>query len=188
MPSQEQIDEQRRLLETNRATLAILLTQKAHHTTAYTPPAIEHGIREARENIQRIKTALRRWNLPVDDLPDDDEVVNTPYSQNEVRNTTSPPSKTTTQIPKRPNIREIIVLAATTIVCVAAVIVVPEVRKFLVLDRLTLPTTVMITNPSLSSVLPNETPTSLAVQSGKIAFVCPRNTNGKNNIAILCDL
>src|SRR5437868_14569908 len=75
MLSQDHIDEQQKLLATHRATLAILLRQKAQHTEAYTPPAIEHGIREARADIRRIKEALRDWGETVEDYPNDEERI-----------------------------------------------------------------------------------------------------------------
>lgn len=71
MPSQEEIDEQQGLLSTYRKTLAILLEQQAQHTKAYTPPAIEHGIREARANIRRVKKTLQDWGVSVVEHPDD---------------------------------------------------------------------------------------------------------------------
>jgi hypothetical protein len=71
MPSQEQIDGQQQLLSTHRRTLAHYLRQQAELGSAYTPPGIASGIREARDSIQRIKKALRNWNIEVTDHPDD---------------------------------------------------------------------------------------------------------------------
>jgi len=73
MPSDETIAQQRKLLATHRATLAILLEQQARHTPAFAPPSIAHGIAEARANVQRIKAALRGWGAPVDDTPNDED-------------------------------------------------------------------------------------------------------------------
>jgi hypothetical protein len=52
------------------------LKQQARHTTAYTPPAIEHGIDEARKNIRRVKKILHGWGVSVVDYPDDEEKKN----------------------------------------------------------------------------------------------------------------
>jgi WD40 repeat protein len=71
MPLQEEIDDQLRLLATYRKTLAILLEQLARHTAAYVPPAVEHGIREARESILQAKHNLHDWGVAVADHPDD---------------------------------------------------------------------------------------------------------------------
>lgn len=76
MPSQEDIDAQLRLLAVHRRTLAHLLEQHATHTAPYVPPAIVSSIGEARESIQQIKYTLRAWNIPIDDLPDDGDMVN----------------------------------------------------------------------------------------------------------------
>src|SRR5437868_374269 len=73
MPSQEEIDHQLRLLATYRKTLAILLEQLARHTAAHVPPAVEHGIREARESIRQAKYNLRDWGVAVADQPNDEE-------------------------------------------------------------------------------------------------------------------
>lgn len=78
MPSQEEIDRQQQLLDAHRATLAILLAQQARHTRAYTPPATEHGIREARAEIERAKRTLRGWGIAVEDQPDDEDSEQTP--------------------------------------------------------------------------------------------------------------
>src|SRR5262245_12774749 len=72
MSTQEEIDEQQRLLATHRGTLAILLRQRAQHTSAHVPPVTEHGIHEAREGIKRIKQTLREWGVPVEEHPDDE--------------------------------------------------------------------------------------------------------------------
>ncbi len=61
------------MLRINRRTLAHYLQQQATHSTAYAPPVITHGIREARDNIRRIKSILRNWAINVEDHPDDVE-------------------------------------------------------------------------------------------------------------------
>lgn len=74
MASPEQIKQQQVMLRNHRDTLASLLQQQAIFGTAYTPPSVIHGIREARENIARIKQILRGWGVTVEDLPDDGDV------------------------------------------------------------------------------------------------------------------
>jgi hypothetical protein len=72
MVSQEDIAAQQELLAAYRRTLAQLLKQQALISELYAPPAITHGIDEARENIQRLKAILRSWDVLVEDLPDDE--------------------------------------------------------------------------------------------------------------------
>jgi hypothetical protein len=72
MPNQEDIAHQQELLAAHRRTLAQYLKQQALISELFTPPAIAHGIDEARANIQRVKGALAGWGVPVEDLPDDD--------------------------------------------------------------------------------------------------------------------
>jgi hypothetical protein len=55
--SQEAIDDQRELLEAHRRTLAIYLKQQAALGSAYAPPGIANGIREARDAIKRANGA-----------------------------------------------------------------------------------------------------------------------------------
>jgi hypothetical protein len=73
MPSQEEIEEQQKLLETNRRTLHIYLHQRDELGSAYAPPGTIHGIRNARANIARIKGILRGWGVEVPEHPDDEE-------------------------------------------------------------------------------------------------------------------
>jgi hypothetical protein len=77
MPDNDEIHNQQRLLKTYRQTLAIYLEQQAKLGAAYLPPGIAHGIREARDEIQRIKRIFRAWNIPVEDLPDDGDKIYT---------------------------------------------------------------------------------------------------------------
>lgn len=73
MTSEEDIHGQQLLLKAHRQTLEILLRQRALHTTAFVPPSIEHGIREAREQIHIIKQTLRNWEISVADHPSDED-------------------------------------------------------------------------------------------------------------------
>jgi hypothetical protein len=72
MPSQEEISNQQGLLAAHRRTLAHLLRQQASLSQLYTPPGVPEGIRDARNNIERIKRGLRHWGVFVEDLPDDE--------------------------------------------------------------------------------------------------------------------
>src|SRR6266545_5158333 len=71
MCSQEEIAQQRELLEIYRRTLAHHLRQIASLGAAFTPPYIVNGVYEARANIERIKIFLRSYAVPVEDLPTD---------------------------------------------------------------------------------------------------------------------
>jgi len=73
MPSQEDIAQQQELLAAYRRTLNQYLKQRALISEPFTPPAIGHGIDDAREDIRRAKTTLRAWGVPVEDLPNDEE-------------------------------------------------------------------------------------------------------------------
>src|SRR5215207_3218400 len=73
MPNQEDIAHQQELLAAHRRTLAQYLKQQALISELFTPPAIAHGIDEARAHIQRVKGTLAAWGVPVEDLPDDQE-------------------------------------------------------------------------------------------------------------------
>lgn len=73
MPSQEDIENQRRLLATHRATLRLLLNQQARFGFAYLPQHIWHALRETRAEIARCKAALREYGAGVEDLPAEDE-------------------------------------------------------------------------------------------------------------------
>jgi hypothetical protein len=73
MPSQEDIENQRTLLVTHRATLQLLLNQHAQFGAAYVPQHIWHGLRETRGQIKKCKDALRGWGEQVEDLPNDEE-------------------------------------------------------------------------------------------------------------------
>lgn len=71
MPSSDEIQHLRDRLKIHRENLATYLRQLAMHGAAYAPPIVSHGIREARDEIARIKAALRGWGEAVVDHPDD---------------------------------------------------------------------------------------------------------------------
>jgi hypothetical protein len=73
VPSQEDIEQQQKLLTTHRNTLLILLEQCAKSGTAFVPPATVHSIREARASIRELKKVLHDWGVQVDDLPQDED-------------------------------------------------------------------------------------------------------------------
>jgi nucleoside phosphorylase len=70
--SQEEIDQQRKLLDTHRRTLASYQQRLAQLGSAHAPPEIDHGMREARDGIRRCKSILRSWGVLIDDHPDDE--------------------------------------------------------------------------------------------------------------------
>jgi len=72
MPDQADIDHQQKLLTIHRRNLAHYLSQQTALGTAYTPPGVMNGIREAHDNIRRIKDILRGWNVAFEDHPDDE--------------------------------------------------------------------------------------------------------------------
>lgn len=72
MPTQQEIQGQHELLAAHRQTLAVYLKQRALHSEAYVPPAVEHGIRESRQQIRTIKARLHQWGISVADHPDDE--------------------------------------------------------------------------------------------------------------------
>lgn len=70
--NQEEIEQQQSLLGTHRRTLAHLVGQAAQYGgEAFAPPQVANGLYEARENIQRIKQALRDWGIAAADHPND---------------------------------------------------------------------------------------------------------------------
>jgi hypothetical protein len=75
MPDAETIAQQQELLHIQRQTLAVYIQQLAAMGSAHAPPAVHHGIREARAAIQRIKATLRGWGVAVDDLPNDSDMT-----------------------------------------------------------------------------------------------------------------
>lgn len=73
LPSEQDIANQLELLAIHRQTLHIYLVQQAELGSVYVPPGVVHGIREAREQIKRIKQDLRNWGYDAENLPSDDE-------------------------------------------------------------------------------------------------------------------
>jgi hypothetical protein len=69
----EQIADQRELLAAHRRTLAVYLRQLATLGSAYVPPSVSSGIREARVGVRQAKSALRGWGVEVEDLPGEEE-------------------------------------------------------------------------------------------------------------------
>src|SRR4051794_9488550 len=95
MPSQDDIDRQQTLLATHRRNLALYIQQQSMLGAAYIPPAIANGMREARDNIARIKATLYSWGVAVEDHPDDADqgapapaepvpAISLPYPRNQV--------------------------------------------------------------------------------------------------------
>jgi WD40 repeat protein len=72
MSTEDEIVAQQVLLATYRQTLAHYLRQQAMQGEAFALPVVSSGIREARENISRIKRLLRTWGAEVEDHPDDE--------------------------------------------------------------------------------------------------------------------
>lgn len=73
MSTQEEIDQQLRLLETHRRTLRFVLIEVAKFGAGYVPPQLRHSVFEARTGIRQCKAALRGWGVAVDDMPDDED-------------------------------------------------------------------------------------------------------------------
>jgi hypothetical protein len=74
MLNSQDIAQQLHLLNTYRQTLSICLQQRAMHGVANVPPATVHTINDCRANIRRIKKILRKSNVDVEDLPNDEDV------------------------------------------------------------------------------------------------------------------
>ena len=72
MPSQEDINAQQKLLNTNRRALEHYMLQRDAIGSLNISPAVAQGIDEARANIRQIKGVLRSWNVVVEDLPIDE--------------------------------------------------------------------------------------------------------------------
>lgn len=71
-PTQRQITAQVERLKVERGNLAHYLRQHSISNSTYVEPSAIQGAQEARTAIKRIKTILRRWNIAVDDHPDDE--------------------------------------------------------------------------------------------------------------------
>lgn len=154
MPSQNDIEAQLKLLATNRRTLEHYIIQRDTLGSAHVPPMVSHGIREARENIQNIKTILRQQKVVVEDLAIDEEVLpDTLTNKNErFKSGYLPPTAL-----KKLRVTELVGLIATVIACIAAVVVVPEIRLFLGLDRSIIPSTTTQTAHIPITSLPSST-------------------------------
>lgn len=74
MFGQDDIAELLHLLNTHRQTLSISLNQRAMFGVAHVPPSIVHTINDCRNNIQRIKQVLRKNDVDVADLPNDEDI------------------------------------------------------------------------------------------------------------------
>lgn len=81
MPTPEDIEQQNQRLKDHRATLAHYLGQRARHGSAFEPPGVAAGIKEARESIAYCKAALRGWGVAVENHPDDNERLTGPGSK-----------------------------------------------------------------------------------------------------------
>lgn len=75
MSSKKAIEQQLERLGAEREKLADLLIQRAKLGSAYAPPAVSSGIREARDAIRQVKTILRGWGVQVEDQLDDESPV-----------------------------------------------------------------------------------------------------------------
>jgi hypothetical protein len=71
MATPQDIAYHQRLLAMHRALLAEHLRQRAMWGHAETPVALREGIAMLRDHILATKAALRNWNAPADDLPED---------------------------------------------------------------------------------------------------------------------
>lgn len=71
MPDQEAYEQQLRILQAHRRTLAHYLEQKASFSVGHVPAHIAAGIQEARQEIAQIKRTIRAWGYTVDDNPMD---------------------------------------------------------------------------------------------------------------------
>lgn len=131
MPTAADIDAQRRLLEIHRRNLQLYLEQRASLGATQITPAVANGIDETRDNIRQIKATLSAWGVAVESLPIDEE-IGVP------RMATPPPASTAPRRQRRTctvRLMELAGLIAALVGCLAAVVVVPEVREWLRLDR-----------------------------------------------------
>jgi hypothetical protein len=63
----------RDLLKVYRQRLPIHLKQQEQFGENLAPPMVIHELQNARSEIQKIKAILRGWNIPVEDLPGEEE-------------------------------------------------------------------------------------------------------------------
>src|SRR5258707_196771 len=72
MLDEDTIEQQQALLTIHRRTLAHLMEQAAQYGgEVFAPPPTANGITQAREEIRRIKAALRAGGVVVEDEPND---------------------------------------------------------------------------------------------------------------------
>lgn len=74
MPSQEEINRHLERLVVLRESLTAYLKQQATVGSSFLSPAITHGIIDTREQIKQVKIILRSWNVPIEDLSDDESL------------------------------------------------------------------------------------------------------------------
>ncbi len=63
MPTQKEISDQLKLLETLQQTLHYLLQQKARLGISHTPPSVLHDITDTENSIQQIENKLKEWSI-----------------------------------------------------------------------------------------------------------------------------
>src|SRR4051812_12811378 len=73
MPTQDDIDAQKELLQAYRQTLDILVDQQTSFTPRHTPPSVVNGIIDTRRKIATLKQMLRDWGVEVVDRTIDTE-------------------------------------------------------------------------------------------------------------------
>lgn len=131
MPTDADINAQRRLLESHRRNLQLYLEQRASLGATQITPAVDRGIDEVRGNIRQVKATLSAWGVAVESLPID-EVISA------ARMATPPQASTPPRRQRRActgRLMELAGLIVALVGCLAAVVVVPEVREWLRLDR-----------------------------------------------------
>ncbi len=101
MPTQEDIDQQKTLLNIHRRNLAHYLKQATFHGQGNIPLGTLNGIDSERSEIRRIKGVLRGWKQQVDDHIDDEETAAS-QSSNIVQYPTSPSNLPSQKLPADP--------------------------------------------------------------------------------------
>src|SRR6266511_5814855 len=101
MPTQEDIDQQKTLLNIHRRNLAHYLKQASFHGQGNIPLGTLNGIDSERSEIRRIKGVLRGWKQQVDDHIDDEETAAS-QSSNIVQYPTSPSNLPSQKLPADP--------------------------------------------------------------------------------------
>ena len=80
LPDYEEITSQLKLIETNRRALALLVQQQARFGSIFVPIYILLDIEQRRTNIRGVKATLRGWDVTVEELPEDEEVLSSSAS------------------------------------------------------------------------------------------------------------